>query len=468
MPNYSLAKAICVRFALSAIVVAALIVAYLNVTLQLMAGGALALCLLTWFWTTTPIRVAQAAIFSAFLPLDGLIGVLTPGWLPVPPQTLLVAVACGVLVLKGQNGRAGVEASWIVLPCAALAVWLTFVSFGNGKAGAAGSVTWLVGALMVAVLARRLDSRADVVAGLRAAAYSFAVIAAAQALDLELDVRLLPTPPVSAAEVIFGEQIERFGGTYGDYELLGEAMAIGMVLLFWFAMLAKGIVRRLWYLLMVAACALVLLETGTIGAMAIGLGGIFAVVFLQPRVRVIYKVIGGAALVAGLVVANSLFTIGTVQRAIDLALTNNLGTGHGRALIWQRALDATAKPDLWVVGHGLPYPIELAGTWPHSTYLSLFIAGGVTAVVLFLLIYGLSVARLIIALLKHESAQAAVLLTILVMILADGIKIEFLRADSLVLGYFAFLALVAVDVSRRRLPTPQPSVLTPAFAQHES
>ena len=80
-----------------------------------------------------------------------------------------------------------------------------------------------------------------------------------------------------------------------------------------------------------------------------------------------------------------------LARGIQLSNLQSYDAGQltNRIPVWKAVLNNSAWSPHSLVGTGLPFPRDSIGTWPHNSFISFWIVGGLLALTTLILFYGL-------------------------------------------------------------------------------
>lgn len=431
---------------------------YLGVGLKLMASAAVALLGTLILLRLPSPHVAGVALLFVPVSLAGLRGVVTPGWLPVSPELVVIALCMAVLIGKAvlessRTSLVDVPITWIWIRRLAWAqvALLLVLTLGN-EGSLMLLLPWILGAVGLTVGTPALRAHVDL--PIRYLLVGLGLVAATESLAYRFGIMLIPgAGALTIVDPGPGADPYRIAGALGDYELLAEMMMLCVVLGMWAVLREAAAVWRVLGAVCVALGGYVLVLTGTRSASiltAVGLGG---VLLLQPRRRAVRSLVVG------------LFITGLVWQASgasDSLLLERLGSTQvggnpidsiGRLQIWEYVLNSQAFVGSLGIGTGLPFPYLEVTTWPHSAPLSAYLLAGWAGAVLLIATAIVTWAglwrgaRSPVA--DRTRELAAVWLIVYTLFCVDQLKIEFIRTSTTVLLYFALMQIAGVFIEGR-------------------
>lgn len=323
----------------------------------------------------------------------------------------------------------------LVLPV----TWIALAVIAQGRGALTGAAPILF-ALLAALLCMRLVSLGT---SIRKVVSVLAVGAVAlSAIDLiqsRMGRSVVPGIPSATVRVLeHGRYVERYSGSLGDYELLAEFLSVSIVLTVWLAMTAGTRMAAFKWVCAILPLLSVLLLTGTRSALILLAPAVVALAMLTLR-RVIRVLVWGCAVAtagAVLFVCTGSAAPTAIIRLESVYSSPSLAYAINREYVWEVFESRTRanQSDLtYLIGHGLTYPFSEIGTYPHSLYrYALYTVGviGLAALIGTLL-------WLLGSLAKHwrrsRTPTAALFITVIGMLLTDGVKIELLRVPAYVL-----------------------------------
>ena len=299
--------------------------------------------------------------------------------------------------------------------------WPSIASLGMGLGWVTFSVLGLAGAV------RR---------GVAALTAGLVVVAVVDVVGLLTGVHLFPTHASPLVRNYDSSTlVARFVGSFGDYELLAEWMALAILASIWLSMTSTSLRQRYGWLASLLPLGVVLLATGTRSALVLLMPmAVLLILFTAPRLRM--RRLNAVALVGG-VVAVAVAIVGVaalsgqanvLDRLLSIKWGGSFADAVNRSSVW---VPFTARGDFrehWLVGNGLPFPFDVVGTYPHNLYLFTIYTIGAIGLSLFAVALGWLVVVLMIRSTRDgRQAPARLLLVLAAFVLLDESKIELTR-----------------------------------------
>lgn len=443
----------------------------IGLSLGVVAGLALLLAFTLSAVTLSSRLLAAILLFLCPLALGGFKGLIVPGWLPIEPQILFQVIILAILVSRPRP-RMTVRAVAVAGLASALTLVLILATILNGHSATAILVPWVVGAAAIWVVAPFLATNSDLQLGIRAVTFALIFEAIVDTLSVGLNIQL-PLFVARVSEVgqnsATGAAIDRFQGALGDYELLGEAMLLGVVLSFWLFLHERSPWMRATFALGLAFCAYVLLATGTRSAALLAAVGLFVVALVEARHRKLRVAAAFLLLLALIPFGRQLLDV-VFQRISTIDTGAGIIPALGRLPVWQRVLGDPTILDMGPLGVGLPYPYEAMGVWPHSLFVTLFVVGGWLAALIGVV---LAVTPPVLLWRSRSKSAADRSLAILLalaysLLMLDQVKIEFVRLGPSTLLFFALLTLTVARLSFPASQSRPPGHETAEVRDHDN
>lgn len=236
----------------------------------------------------------------------------------------------------------------------------------------------------------------------------------------------------------------RLVGFGGDYEVLGLTLAIGLVSSY-FMMITSHSRRRLIYVLATVFTGISLLATASITSLLLVTIGILILesisLIKSQKNKSKKRFLRFLVLISFFVVAVQVTTKRLTQRNI-FPLNSSQNYSFSKILDRQSVWGAIMNSNSWnphsLLGLGWPYPYDTFGTWPHSTFLDLWIIGGVP-----LLIVGLiGVLFILFYIIKGLKNGNAIFSVFTLMLLLGSVTIDLIRSTSLIFLTLTILFLL--------------------------
>jgi hypothetical protein len=269
-----------------------------------------------------------------------------------------------------------------------------------------------------------------------------AVVSLAQLSPLSLFISpLVPAKPAMALEWGY----RRLRGSIGDYELLAECLAIGIVFtLVWFSNTTNWKLR-IGLVISLAAQGTALLLTGTrSGFVTATLGlillAIFSSVTLGRAVRRIIAVSLFVSLFAWLTIS---LHLPIVERFSEAAAGSTIEETINRAQVWN-IFDTRMGVDPSFIGIGPRYPFEVVGVFPHSGFKSLLLLGGLPALVAAIGLIALVLVAAFRAMRFKRDVLSVSFVVVPVMIVGDQLKVEATRSGPYMIWLVVLLVLIRI------------------------
>lgn len=374
----------------------------------------------------------------------------------LPMSSIAIAGCLAIAVIRrslrppAAPGRLRLHDPALIITLATTFLLLSTVAAGSGVLST--SVPWLIGIALLMTLAGA--ARSGLVNPLRL----LNALVLSQALVSTWDLLqswsgMVPIPSMATRTTLVlenGKMISRFAGTLGDYELYSEINALLFSAAVALAILAHTRHHRVIFSVAAIPLGTAMLATGTRGGVVVAILALIGMCALARSRRWTFVLIGLAAPLA-------FFgpRIGALGRFASLNQEESLSRLLNRESAWNHFLEQTSG-DLWTAfGHGLKYPYEAIGEFPHSLPFFLLYAGGVVGAALFLLALLWLAALVCRQALRTRQSAAVIMGPLLTAALVDQIKIEFVRLDSYVITVFTILAIcTAICLAPASLSAP--------------
>lgn len=268
----------------------------------------------------------------------------------------------------------------------------------------------------------------------------------------------------------------RVGGSFQDYELLAEFMAMMLLLLWFLLMQARGLWVRGAVIALLLLDAFVLLATVTRGALvSLAVASIYLAWRTRERIRFhvfvisVAAILGTGALVLDFVAHHT--PSGNVMERMEKTRFEG-AIPENRVIVWVEAWERILKRP--ILGYG-PYYGPHKGLeqvyWPHNNYLFYWHMLGLVGLLAFLWILwrlwqetGRASPHL-----GHASYTGGLLLALramLILFMVDQIKIDYLRNPTFAYWVWMFFGLIVVAGRIRReeqqAGAPEFAPVTPA------
>lgn len=408
---------------------------------------------------TSTATLIRGAAGIALVPwsLHNVVGV-PPSFASIPIATPLI-MGCIAILLARRGLRPLSKSTRLPPPARAVIASTTLLILSSLSSWSLrAAMPWMVGIGLFVTIADGY-SRNVITAGqvLKSIVVAQSVVATWDLLQLRTGYSLLPSMNVQSSFLLeSGVEFLRFNGSLGDYELYGEINAFCLSAALGLAVLAHTRSRRTGWLLLTIPLAGAALETGSRGGVVVVVVALALMCLVGRKVRGLLALIVIA--IPTLVLGSNLAVFARFSR---LNFNEPLPRILNRQLVWDRFL-ATTRGDLWTpLGHGLAYPYESIGEYPHNLGLVLLYMGGVIGASAFLgaiIWLALRVCRVGF---EGHSTMAKIVGPLLIAVLLDQIKIEFVRLDSYIVTFFVMLSVGAGVLTETRRVRKSPSCERP-------
>jgi hypothetical protein len=190
-----------------------------------------------------------------------------------------------------------------------------------------------------------------------------------------------------------GDNPNRLVGFGGDYELLGQYLAIGLVLQFEAALATR---HRAWILwMLIGATLLCLIATASIFAIVMGVVGALIVLTrgrLSQPIRFAWRPAPVALAAVGGVIgwgvaADRLTQRGITTLEVDGSWTASIMHLLNRANVWEAFWQSSDWAKGSLSGRGFPFPYDTFGSYPHNAFLYFWICSGLLGLAMFTLLW---------------------------------------------------------------------------------
>jgi hypothetical protein len=403
----------------------------------------------------TPMTLLTVLVIVSPLPLymHGISAPLTPAvvfgvWLSLAlPRN---ASARSATTMHGAHRYALVLGTLVC--CSVLSMWHGV----EGRTSADLGAVWrlVVGIAIFTACLSCIRSRADVHRAYVALVLAAVVVVMIAAVELAFPGVTVPGLLTSAGtlRVEHGTTNFRLYGPIGDYELLGEMLALAAVIAAFLAFRARGI-RRIFWGLCIAAFFVGIALTSTRSSFVILIVGIAVALFALRggRGRTLRNATVVGAVVAAVIPAISLIqrTVGggyLFSRLESTDTANGVGGFVGpRWQLWQWFVDQLPSGLRLVVGSGPSFDYEHFQTYPHSLPLTLVITTGLLGAIAFFAFLGLLVVRCGRRWISERDPYAFVGALLIVLFALNEVKIEYLRQYNYQWFLWALFGIVAAS-----------------------
>lgn len=225
----------------------------------------------------------------------------------------------------------------------------------------------------------------------------------------------------------------RLTGFGDDYEVLGLTLAIGAISSYFYLKLTTGI-KFFIYMLLFGSICISLLATASITSMVTALVGIGIIEFSDRR-KSIESLKHGKSfrylIISIMITGISLVSYRRLtQRGVTEAFLSDQLTFLrflNRESVWNVLFISNEWNRKSLFGLGWPYPYEIFNTWPHNTYIGIWITGGV----ILLSLASIFFIKTSIAVLKHLKFRQSLLATLVSVTLAASFTIDLYRTSSI-------------------------------------
>jgi hypothetical protein len=244
----------------------------------------------------------------------------------------------------------------------------------------------------------------------------------------------------------------RLSGLGGDYELFAQFLAVGCVLLAHTISQATGIQKSSYVVLLVASF-LVLITTASLYGIVSALIGTALVsrkVKTEKTSSVSFLPLAVVAVLLG--TAQQVIFSRLQARRFPLQDLTDIFTNPARVLnrskVWERVMSDSDFAQVGFLGLGWPFPLERFETYPHSMFLTVFIASGFFGLSFFIFVWLKFVRKSSRLLIHAEHFHVGVAALIL---LGGNILNEVTRLGSFMIFFVLVLSCVALLSKKREI-----------------
>ena len=243
----------------------------------------------------------------------------------------------------------------------------------------------------------------------------------------------------------------RFSGSLGDYELAAEYYGL-IILLAVGSLLVDRTPRWVFISILNIIAGTVLLFTTLARGPLILLCLTIPVLLLltalsDSRSRKRAALTSSVILLAVIGFWNAITSSDVFGRLSDVDTSGRISDAINRGPLWDRFTNLDSFKQVGFLGNGFDYPYMEIGTYPHSLYLWTYWSGGLVALLSLAAIFATLFVMLLIAVIRG-SRDAVWALMLLAYLLADQVKIEFVRFPETIVLFWTVIAGLVV-ISRR-------------------